>query len=226
MQNFVARNGFVVKKEKENSIDFFGIIILILSVYVLTALFIDSLFVLDPEVSTILGIADDVVCGVFFIEFCIRLKRAPNKWHFMRMGWIDLISSIPTFNYLRWGRIFSLFRLIRIIRAIRSTKELIRHFRHKRVESTLLSMSLLGILLLIFSSILILKVEDVPNGNIKTASDAVWWAFTTISTIGYGEFYPVSNAGRAIAGVLIIFGVGVFGTLSGLIASWFLGRKK
>jgi voltage-gated potassium channel len=85
---------------------------------------------------------------------------------------------------------------------------------------------LLGILLLIFSSILILKVEDVPNGNIKTASDAVWWAFTTISTIGYGEFYPVSNAGRAIAGVLIIFGVGVFGTLSGLIASWFLGRKK
>jgi voltage-gated potassium channel len=215
-----------MSKAKEQDIDFFGVIILILSVYVLSALIIDSLFVLDPEVSTILGIADDLVCAVFFIEFCIRFIRADNKWVFMRLGWIDLISSIPSFSYLRWGRIFSLFRLLRIIRAIRSTKELIQHFRKKRVESTLLSMSLLGILLLIFSSILILKVENVPNGNIKTASDAVWWAFTTISTIGYGEFYPVSNAGRMIAGVLIVFGVGVFGTLSGLIASWFLGHQK
>lgn len=215
-----------MNKRNEPEIDFFGIIILILSVYVLTALFIDSLFVLDPETSTILGIADDVVCVVFFVEFWIRFARAPNRWQFMKWGWVDLISSIPTFDYLRWGRIFSLLRLIRIIKAIRSTKELILHFRRKRVESTLLSMSLLGILLLIFSSILILKVENVPNGNIKTASDAVWWAFTTISTIGYGEFFPVSIAGRLIAGVLIVFGVGVFGTLSGLIASWFLGHHK
>jgi voltage-gated potassium channel len=79
--------------------------------------------------------------------------------------------------------------------------------------------------LFILSSILILKVEDVPDGNIKTASDALWWSFTTISTIGYGEFYPVTTAGRLIAASLIVFGVGVFGTLSGLIASWFLGQK-
>ena len=215
-----------MSQSKKIEIDFFGIIILILSIYVLTALFIDTLFELDPEVSTILGIADDFVCLVFFVEFWIRFFRAESKLHFMRWGWIDLISSIPTFSYLRWGRIFSIFRLLRIIRAIRSTRELIKHFRKKRVESTLLSMSLVGILLLIFSSILILKVEDVPNGNIKTASDAIWWAFTTVSTIGYGEYYPVTNTGRIIAGVLIVFGVGVFGTLSGLIASWFLGHRS
>lgn len=206
--------------------DFFGILILVLSVYVLSALFIDTLFVLDPQVSILLNITDHFVCGIFFIEFVVRFYKAENKLKFMRWGWIDLISSIPTLEVLRIGRIFSLFRLLRIIRAIRSTKELIQHFRKNRIESTIVSMSVVGILLLVFSSILILKVEDVPGGNIKTASDALWWAFTTISTIGYGELFPVTTSGRIIASVLIIFGVGIFGTLSGLIASWFLGQKQ
>lgn len=210
----------------EQKFDFFGVLILVLSIYVLTALFIDTLFKLDPQVSIILDIADNFVCGVFFIEFVARFYKADNKLKFMRWGWIDLISSIPTLEFLRVGRIFSLFRLLRIIRAIRSTKELIHHFRRNRVESTIVSMVLVGILLLIFSSILILKVEDVPGGNIKTASDALWWAFTTVSTIGYGELFPITAAGRLIASVLIVFGVGVFGTLSGFIASWFLGQGR
>lgn len=216
----------MVESSTEQKFDFFGILILVLSVYVLSALFIDTLFVLDPQISIILNITDHFVCGIFFIEFIIRYYKAESKLKFMRWGWIDLISSIPTLEILRIGRIFSLFRLLRIIRAIRSTKELVQHFRKNRVESTVISMAIVGILLLIFSSILILKVEDVPEGNIRTAGDALWWAFTTISTIGYGELFPVTIAGRLIASVLIIFGVGIFGTLSGLIASWFLGQRQ
>ena len=215
-----------MSRPKEERIDFFGIFILILSIYVLSALFIDTLFTLDPEVSLILKIVDDFVCGIFFIEFVVRFYKANNKWVFMRWGWVDLVSSIPTFEYLRIGRIFRLIRLLRILRAIRSTKELIHHFKKNRVESAVASMAILAILLLIFSSILILKVEDVPEGNIKTASDALWWAFTTVTTIGYGEVYPVTTSGRIIAGILIIFGVGLFGTLSGLITSWFIGHKN
>jgi voltage-gated potassium channel len=210
------------KKEK---FDFFGIFILILSIYVLSALLIDTLFVLDPEISVVLKIVDDFVCGIFFIEFIVRFSQAESKLTFMRWGWIDLISSIPTFEYLRVGRIFRLIRLLRILRAIRSTKELVYHFRKNRVESAVASMAILSVLLIIFSSISILKVEDVPNGNIKTASDALWWAFTTATTIGYGEFYPVTTMGRIIASVLIVFGVGLFGTLSGVITSWFIGHR-
>jgi voltage-gated potassium channel len=116
--------------------------------------------------------------------------------------------------------------LLRIIRAIRSTKELIHHFRKNRVESALTSMAILTVLLLVFASITILKAEDVPQGNIKTAGDALWWAFGTITTIGYGDLYPVTTWGRIIASVLIVFGVGLFGTLSGLITSWFVGHRK
>jgi voltage-gated potassium channel len=212
------------QKEKEK-VDLFGFFILILSIYVLTALLVDTLFVLDPQISLVLRFVDDFVCAVFLIEFIIRFYQAENKWKFMRWGWIDLISSIPTFEYLRIGRIFRLIRLLRIIRAIRSTKELVHHFRKNRVESTITSMFIIAVLLLIFSSISILKAEDVPEGNIKTAGDALWWAFGTITTIGYGDFYPVTTAGRIVASVLILFGVGLFGTFSGLITSWFIGQK-
>ena len=168
---------FTVPKSKGSKIDFFGIIILILSIYVLSVLFIDPLFTLDPEISAILSITDNFVCAAFFMEFVVRFYKAESKLQFMKWGWIDLVSSIPTVEYLRIGRIFSLFRLLRIVRAVRSTKELIQHFRKNRVESTVASMAIVGVLLLIFSSILILKVEDVPGGNIKNANDALWWAF-------------------------------------------------
>jgi len=212
--------------KKDDRIDLFGFFILVLSVYVLTALLIDTLFVLDPQISLVLKFVDDFVCVVFLIEFVVRFFRAESKLKFMRWGWIDLISSIPTMEYLRIGRIFRLIRLLRIIRAIRSMKELVHHFRKNRVESTVVSMVIIAVLLLIFSSISILKAEDVPNGNIKTASDAVWWAFGTITTIGYGDLYPVTTSGRVVAAILIIFGVGLFGTLSGLVTSWFIGQRQ
>ncbi|MBX7124439.1 MAG: ion transporter [Cyclobacteriaceae bacterium] len=214
------------KKNDHDRIDLFGLLILILSIYVITALLVDTLFTLNPEISAVLAIVDDIVCVIFLIEFFIRFYRAKSKLAFMKWGWIDLLSSIPTINYLRYARLFRIIRLLRIVRAIKSTKVLIHHFRKNRVESAVASMAILTILLLIFSSITILKAEDVPGGNIRTAGDALWWAFGTITTIGYGDFYPVTTAGRIIAGVLIIFGVGLFGTLSGLITSWFLGHKK
>src|SRR6478752_3634245 len=103
-------------QKKEDRVDLFGLFILILSIYVLTALLVDTLFVLDPQVSLVLKFVDDFVCAIFLIEFIIRFYRAESKWKFMRWGWIDLVSSIPTFEYLRIGRIFRLIRLLRIIR--------------------------------------------------------------------------------------------------------------
>jgi voltage-gated potassium channel len=79
--------------------------------------------------------------------------------------------------------------------------------------------------MLIFGSISILQVEIVPESNIKTASDAIWWAFVTITTVGYGDKFPVTNEGRIIAAFLMITGVALFGTFTGFIAAWFMGDK-
>lgn len=90
----------------------------------------------------------------------------------------------------------------------------------------MLSVLVITILLIIFSSISILSVEKAPNSNIKTADDAIWWTMTTITTVGYGDRYPVTLEGRLIGIVLMVSGVGLFGTYTAYIASLFIGEKK
>jgi voltage-gated potassium channel len=75
----------------------------------------------------------------------------------------------------------------------------------------------------VVSAISVLHFEaEISDGNIKTAEDALWWAFATITTVGYGDKYPVTLEGRFVAGVLMCVGVGLFGTFSGFFAAWFL----
>jgi len=76
--------------------------------------------------------------------------------------------------------------------------------------------------MVVISSIAVLSFENVPGGNIHTAGDALWWAMCTIATVGYGDFYPVTWEGRAVAGVLMTVGVGMIGVLSGTMVSWFV----
>ena len=78
---------------------------------------------------------------------------------------------------------------------------------------------------MIGGSVAILEFERVPGANILTAEDALWWALSTMTTVGYGDRFPVTTEGRMIAAVLMITGVGLFGVLSGTIAGWFLTSK-
>lgn len=206
----------------ENKLGFLNLLIIFLSLYVLAALVASTVFKLTPEVTKLLNIIDDIICVFFLFEFVYRFIAAESKLAFMKWGWIDLVSSIPTFSYLRGGRALRLIRLLRILRAFRSTKHLVSHVFKNRVQGTFTSLGIIAVLMLIFSSLAILQVEDSPNSNIKTAEDAIWWSYTTITTVGYGDKYPVTTEGRIIAGLLMTVGVGLFGTFTGLLASWFV----
>lgn len=204
----------------------FDILILILSVYVLVELLVDSFVHLSPELVKLLLIVDNFICIIFLLDFFYRLIKAPSKLQYMKWGWIDLISSIPTFNVLRYGRLVRLFRIIRILRAFRSVRYITQHIFRSRTQGTFATVTMIAVLMLIFGSIAILQVEKDPASNIKTAEDSIWWAFVTITTVGYGDKYPVTTEGRIIAGFLMITGVGLFGTFTGFIASWFMGDKQ
>jgi len=210
----------------KNKLRFFDIVIVVLSIYVLFALIIDSFFKLAPEVSKLLYFIDDLICVLFLYDFFYRFIKAPSKLKFMKWGWIDLISSIPTFEYLRYGRLIRLIRIFRVLRAFRSVRYLTSHIFKTRTKGTFSTVSLISFLMLIFGSISILQVETVPESNIKTAGDAIWWAFVTITTVGYGDKFPVTGEGRVIAAFLMITGVALFGTFTGFIAAWFMGEKS
>ena len=202
-----------------------NILVLVLSVYVLLSLLVATFFKLPVETMRLLNFVDNIICFFFLAEFFVRFFKAENKIHFMKWGWIDLVSSIPMLDSLRAGRTLRLIRLLRIIRAFRSTKNLINHIFQKKAQGTFTMVAVIAILVVIFSAISILQVEDDPNSNIKTAEDAIWWAYVTVTTVGYGDKFPVTTEGRIIAAFLMTTGVGLFGTFAGFVSSWFITDK-
>jgi voltage-gated potassium channel len=190
-----------------------------------------SLTFLDISVGTsaILIYADYVLCGIFFLDFLRNLYRAPNRVRYLLgWGWIDLLSSIPTVGALRWGRAARVLRILRVLRALRSAQMISQFAVTKRAESAFMVVMLLTLLIVVSASIAILQFEPAGGGNITSPEDALWWAIATMTTVGYGDVYPVTPEGRLLAVFLMVAGVGWFGTLSGLVASWFLspGEKE
>lgn len=211
--------------EKEK-LRLFDLLILILSTYVLIALLVDTFFVVPIEISRLLNIIDDFICVIFLTDFVIRFIKSEGKISFMKWGWIDLISSIPTFDLLRYGRALRILRVLRVIRAFRSTKNLVQFIFKNKAQGAFTSVGIIALLLVVFSAVAILQVETAPESNIKTAEDAIWWAYVTITTVGYGDRFPVTTEGRLIASVLMTAGVGLFGTFAGYISSLFVSDKS
>ncbi len=211
--------------ETPEEIKRFGVLdlaILVLSVYVLGVLIVQSVFHVSPEVNQLLDRVDILVCIIFLTEFAVRFRRAPSKLRFMKWGWLDLISSIPAIDVLRWGRMARLIRIVRILRAFRSARHLVVFLYRRRTQSLAVTTILTAFILIIFSSVAILAFEDEKESNIRTPFDAVWWAVSTMTTVGYGDRYPITHEGKIVAMLLMVVGVGLFGVLTGLFARLFL----
>ena len=209
----------------KKEISFFNILILVLSLYVLLSLLISTVFQLSGELTILLNYIDNVICIVFLIDFSIRFKNSENKLEFMKWGWIDLVASIPSVDFLRAGRLLRLIRLLRVFRALKSTKLIYEHINRNKRQSALTSVALISFLMIVFSSIAILQFEKDINSNIKTAEDAIWWSYVTITTVGYGDKFPITTEGRIIGAILMTTGVGIFGTFTALVSSWFIDKK-
>ena len=211
--------------ERQNSQDsVYQLFMLVLCCLVLVQLTVETLFTISPGVHEILLRADFVICAFFFVDFCVQLSRAPSKLRYMlTWGWIDLLSSIPMVSGAQWGRASRALRLFKILRGIRSARELIRYLAaQRRTETAFLSLVLITMIVVTTSSIVILQVENGKGGSINTPSDALWWSVVTVTTVGYGDTFPISPEGRLVAVALMAVGIGLFGTFTALVASWFV----
>ena len=156
----------------------------------------------------------------------VQFQRAPSKWRFLKWGWIDLLASVPQVDALRWGRAFRLVRIFRLLQGVRSVRGLLGLLLASKARAGIASIFTLGFILVSFSSIGILFAETGAAGNIRTAEQALWWSMVTVTTVGYGDLYPVTIAGRLVAAFTMIAGVGMFGAMSGVVASLLLGAPK
>lgn len=209
----------------------YDLFILGVGVLALLALILDTLVISHPEAERLLQQADTVACLIFFADFVYRFRTAPQRGYYLRTrGWLDLASSIPAVGGVRIGRVARIAHILRFVRGIREMRAIGQTFVRRRGGYALAATALVSLTTLLLGSVLILHAERAATAahpaNITTASDALWWAFVTITTVGYGDLYPVTDAGRATAVVLMVVGVGLFATMSGLFASWLLQHEK
>lgn len=186
-----------------------------------------GIFVKNPQINGILVIINIILSAIFFSDFLYRLYTAKSRkeYFFKQYGWADLLASLP-FEQLKILRLFRLFRVYRIMQVL-GTKRVLSEFIHARGGSALLTILLIAFLVFEFGGMAILYVESAdPDANIKTSSDALWWIMATVTTVGYGDTYPVTNPGRIVGVLVMITGIGLFGTLTGFLANAFLEPKR
>lgn len=164
---------------------------------------------------------------LFFLDFLFRLRTADVKREYLikQYGWLDLLGSLPITG-ASLARLMRLFRATNALRKI-GAREVLRQVAANRADTALIVIGICVVFLLEFGAIFILQAESSAlDAEISTADDALWWVLVTISTVGYGDYYPVTEAGRFVAIFVIVAGVGVFGTLSGYLTNSFLGQKE
>ncbi len=199
----------------------------LLCIFVLGAMAFEVTLPIDSDTKKILNTVDTAICVIFFVDFLWRLATAKDRLGYLRWGWLDLVSSIPAVSWFRLGRIFRVLRVIRVLRGLHSIKDLMAVGIKNRSESTFLSVVLVTIITITFGSIIILHFEQNFEGsNITTVEESLWWCFVTVTTVGYGDYFPVSTEGRMVACVLMTIGVGLFGTFTGFVATWFLEGRE
>jgi voltage-gated potassium channel len=174
----------------------------------------------------VLYLMNGILSLILFFDFCSRLWTATSRsdYFFRGFGWADLFASLP----LPQLKVLRLFRLARVYRLLQQygARNIGRSLLRERAGSALLSLLFVAILVLQFGSLWMLRIESTStDANITTAPDAIWYVIVTISTVGYGDQYPVTNAGRVLGAVIIVLGVAIFGTLTGYLANLFLAPR-
>ncbi|UUS30891.1 MULTISPECIES: potassium channel family protein [Streptomyces] len=167
-----------------------------------------------PWVNAVCMGVEWVVWAAFAVDYVVRLRLARSRWLFVRNHWLDLLAvALPLLQPLRLLRLVS--TLLLVGRRARMSSQV--------TLTTYVAGSVAG--LLMFGSLAVLQVErDAPGGNIRTLGDAVWWSFTTMTTVGYGDLAPTTGLGRLLAVGLMLSGIALLGVVTANIAAWFISR--
>ena len=179
----------------------------------------------DPEISQVLRILDFVYAMIFLVDFILRFRHTSDRKHYMlHWGWLDLVTCIPGIPAFRIIRSIFILRNAREIMAS-TPDEIADQARGRIAESVLFVTVFVGLIVITVGSVMIVWVEaDAPGAKITTGADAMWWSLVTVSTVGYGDEYPVTAWGRVIGVFMISVGVALFTTITSYLASNFTDR--
>ena len=199
---------------------------LVLSLAIIPLLVIPLVTDLSRPVANTFLALDWAIWAAFAIEYLVRMYLAPRRFHFFRNNLFDLaIVALPFLRPLRVFRSAREARLLQTGRAVSFLGRATQTAREILTRHKLHYVLLAGIGLVLVGAVLTRELEHAaPGSTIKTFPDAVWWAISTAATVG-SSTSPVTPGGRAVAVVLMLFGLGVFGLLAASFASFFIGER-
>ena len=190
------------------------------AVVVVSAVFMGSMswmFLLHrPSHATAVAFAVvGVACWLYFlVDYLIRVCLARNRGWFVRARWPDLLLIVLTIlPHLHFLRVIALVIVV-------------HHLAMRSLRNQVMTYTLFVTTVLVWGIALnVMVVErDVRGSTIRTLGDAVWWAVTSVTTVGYGDLYPITGIGRVLGGVLVVGGVALIGVWTASFANWLFSR--
>ncbi|MCP3012479.1 potassium channel family protein [Nocardiopsis dassonvillei] len=169
---------------------------------------------LPPHLLELCGVLIAVVWVVFAVDYAVRLYLSPDRWTFVRENLLDLLIVV-----------LPVLRPLHLVRLLTVVSLLHRHMSVSLRGHVLLYTAGITVVMLVMASVSVLRAEQgAPDANITTLADAFWWSLVTVSTVGYGDLYPVTGTGRLIAAFLFVMGIGLLGVITGTLSTWLVQR--
>ena len=207
---------------KDIGYEIFIAMISILSVFNMIILWIPGM---NQNTYSLITIMNAGLTISFLLDFLYRFITADSRTEYVirNWGWADLLACAPQMRILRVFRIFKAYRIIHVI----GLQKIIRHLLDNRAETAIYILVFSVISIIEAGAFFILIAEDGNSeANILSATDAIWWTYVTITTVGYGDHYPVTEIGKLIGIMVMTTGVGIFATFAGYIANKLLSSKN
>ena len=182
---------------------------------------------LSDEARTVLFTLEVLTVSLFTVEYGLRIWLAERKWAFLTSfyGLIDLLAILPFYLSLgvdlRSLRVLRIFRLFRIFKLVRYSRAINRFHRALLIAWEELILFLLATLLLLyFSAVGIYYCENAAQPEqFASVFHSLWWSVITLTTVGYGDVYPITFGGRVFTFAILLIGLGVVSIPAGLLAS-------
>jgi voltage-gated potassium channel len=189
----------------------------ILALALIPILLIPHLIDVSASTRATLDDLDYLIWGLFLADLLVSVAIAPRRLHYLRTHWLDVVLvALPMIRPLRAIRSF------RLLRALSATDRVMIGVRRLLMRRGLHYIMISAVVIIVTAGAAMTIIERDSGGTIRSFPDGLWWAVTTVTTVGYGDMYPKTAMGRGLGVALMLIGVGLFGVITANLSAFFI----